>query len=63
MKQAPTQNQREPVGHEWLEPFRRLFEDEFPEPECDAARAVEGHETHPRDRAAARSERFQGGGA
>ncbi|WP_267550331.1 hypothetical protein [Rhizobium rhizogenes] len=32
----------EPVGAEWLEDFRRLFEDEFPEPQCPAAKAVEG---------------------
>lgn len=32
----------DPVGDEWLDDFRRLFEDEFPEPECEAARAVEG---------------------
>ncbi len=30
------------VGSEWLEDFRRLFADEFPEPECPAAKAVEG---------------------
>lgn len=58
MKQTPTQNQREPVGDKWLEDFRRLFAEEFPEPECEAARAVEGHEPHPRDRAASQSDRF-----
>ncbi|HEY0120612.1 MAG TPA: hypothetical protein VGC14_02430 [Rhizobium sp.] len=32
----------EPVGDKWLDHFRRLFADEFPEPECEAQRAVEG---------------------
>ncbi len=32
----------DPVGSEWLEDFRRLFADEFPEPNCPAAKAVEG---------------------
>ncbi len=32
----------EPVGNSWLEDFRRLFADEFPESQCPAAKAVEG---------------------
>lgn len=32
----------EPVGADWLDEFSRLFADEFPEPECPAAKAVEG---------------------
>jgi len=53
----------DPVGDEWLDDFRRLFEDEFPEPECEAARAVEGHHPHPRDRAVVPSDRMKRVGA
>lgn len=48
----------EPVGNSWLEDFRRLFADEFPEPRCPATRAVEGV-GHQR----VQSNRFQEGGA
>lgn len=38
----------DPVGHEWLEEFRRLFAEEFREPQCPATRAVEGVDHHKR---------------
>jgi hypothetical protein len=48
----------EPVGSDWLQDFRRLFADEFPEPACPATRAVEGVGHQRVD-----TNRFQGGEA
>ncbi len=32
----------EPVGNDWLQDFPRLFSEEFPEPQCEAQKAIEG---------------------
>lgn len=32
----------EPVGNDCLQDFRQLFAEEFPEPQCEAQKAIEG---------------------
>ncbi|WP_037152997.1 hypothetical protein [Rhizobium freirei] len=41
-RQIQRQQVNPPVGDDWLEDFRRLFAEEFPEPQCEAQKAVEG---------------------
>ncbi|WP_271024935.1 hypothetical protein [Rhizobium sp. RCAM05973] len=53
----------EPVGKDWIDDLERLFQEKSSPPECEAARAVEGHDPHPRDRAAVPSDRMKRVGA